>query len=196
MLLDGRRIRPRRPRQALRAGIAFVPEDRRVAGLALQHSVHANAVLSIVSRLAVAGVVPRVRETRAVRRLVADLKIKLGSVRDHVGALSGGNQQKVVVGRALLTEPRLLLLDEPTRGVDIGAKAEIYQLLAEAAGRGVGVLLASSELAELVGVCDRVVILRDGRSERELDTHAVSEAELLAASMGTGEAAELVEQVR
>jgi ribose transport system ATP-binding protein len=155
--------------------------------------VQSNTVLSIVERLATLGVLQPGRERDAVRRTVRDLKIKLGSVRDAVGTLSGGNQQKVVFGRALLTEPQLLLLDEPTRGVDIGAKAEIYQLLGQAAGEGIGVLLASSELAELVGVCDRVIVLRAGRSVRELDTSDMTEAELLAAAMGEGAAAATVE---
>jgi ribose transport system ATP-binding protein len=185
----GRPVRPRGPRQALGLGIAFVPEDRRIAGLAIDHSVLANTVLSIVDRIAAAGVVPRARETGAVRRIVDELKVKLGSVNDPVGTLSGGNQQKVVFGRMLLTEPTLLLLDEPTRGVDVGAKAEIYALLGRAAEQGIGVLMASSELAELVGVCDRVVVLSGGRSVRELDTSHAGEADLLAASMGEGSTA-------
>ena len=179
----GRPVRPRGPRSALRMGIAFVPEDRRIAGLATDHSVLANTVLSIVDRLAAFGLVRRAKEMSATRRIVDELKVKLGSARDPVGTLSGGNQQKVVFGRMLLTEPVLLLLDDPTRGVDVGAKAEIYQLLGRAAGQGMGILLASSELAELIGVCDRVVVLAGGRSVRELDTHQVSEADLLAASM-------------
>jgi ribose transport system ATP-binding protein len=186
IVFRGRRIRPRNPRRALALGMAFVPEDRRVAGLALDHSVLANTILSIVDRITSVGVVPRARETGAVRKVVADLKVKLGSVHDPVGTLSGGNQQKVVFGRMLLTEPVLLLLDEPTRGVDIGAKAEIYALLGQAAGQGIGVLLASSEPAELVGVCDRVVVLSGGRGVRELDTSHAGEADLLAASMGAG----------
>jgi ribose transport system ATP-binding protein len=185
----GRPVRPRSPRQALGLGIAFVPEDRRIAGLAIDHSVLANTVLSIVDRIAAAGVVPRARETGAVARIVDELKVKLGSVNDAVGTLSGGNQQKVVFGRMLLTEPTLLLLDEPTRGVDVGAKAEIYALLGRAAEQGIGVLLASSEPAELVGVCDRVVVLSGGRSVRELDTSHAGEADLLAASMGEGSTA-------
>ncbi|RZS43290.1 monosaccharide ABC transporter ATP-binding protein (CUT2 family) [Herbihabitans rhizosphaerae] len=184
--LRGKRIRPRGARRALRMGMAFVPEDRRIAGLALEHSVLANTVLSIVDRLAVAGAVPRGRERDAAQRSVEELGVKLGSINDPVGSLSGGNQQKVVLGRGMLTDPVLLLLDEPTRGVDVGAKAEIYRLLGEAAKRGVGVLFASSELAELVGVCDRVIVLRDGRSVRELNTSEVGEADLLAASMGEG----------
>jgi ribose transport system ATP-binding protein len=185
----GRPVRPRSPRQALGLGMALVPEDRRIAGLAIDHSVLANTVLSIVDRIAAAGVVPRARETSAVRRIVGELKVKLGSIGDAVGTLSGGNQQKVVFGRMLLTEPALLLLDEPTRGVDVGAKAEIYALLGRAAEQGIGVLLASSELAELVGVCDRVVVLSGGRSVRELDTRHAGEADLLAASMGEGSTA-------
>ena len=189
ILFRGRRFRPRGPRRSLAAGMAFVPEDRRVAGLAIEHSVLANTVLSIVDRIAAVGIVPRAKETGAVKRIVGELKVKLGSINDPVGTLSGGNQQKVVFGRMLLTEPALLLLDEPTRGVDVGAKAEIYQLLGKAARQGIGVLLASSELAELVGVCDRVVVLSGGRSVRELDTRQTTEADLLAASMGEGNAA-------
>ncbi|MDQ3786704.1 MAG: ATP-binding cassette domain-containing protein, partial [Actinomycetota bacterium] len=193
ILFRGKPFRPRGARQSLRAGMALVPEDRRIAGLSLEHSVTANTVLSIVDRISSAGFVPRARENGAVRRIVDELKVKLGSIGDAVGTLSGGNQQKVVFGRMLLTEPVLLLLDEPTRGVDVGAKAEIYQLLGEAAQQGIGVLLASSELAELVGVCDRVVVLSGGRSVRELDTREVGEADLLAASMGEGSAALAVE---
>ncbi|HWN32060.1 MAG TPA: sugar ABC transporter ATP-binding protein [Pseudonocardia sp.] len=185
VLLAGRSIRPSDPRRALRLGMAFVPEDRRVAGLALEHSVLTNTVLSVVARIAKLGVVSRATEQSLTRRITERLSVKLASVHSPVGALSGGNQQKVVLGRGLLTEPKLLLLDDPTRGVDVGAKAEIYQLLGEIARQGVGVLLASSEPAELVGVCDRVVVLSDGRSVRELDTARVSEAELLAAAIGT-----------
>jgi ribose transport system ATP-binding protein len=192
VLLHGKEIRPRSPRRALKLGIAFVPEDRRVSGLALEHSVLANTVLSIVDRIARLGWVPRRREQAVARASTQELGVKLASLRHPVGALSGGNQQKVVLGRSLLTEPALLLLDEPTRGVDVGAKAEIYRLLGEAASRGVGVLLASSEPAELVGVCHRVVVLHGGRSVRELDTAEVSEADLLAAAMGQGTLEDLV----
>ncbi|MEU6131624.1 sugar ABC transporter ATP-binding protein [Saccharopolyspora sp. NPDC047091] len=182
--LGGEQVRPRGPRDALRRGIAFVPEDRRASGLVLGHSVRANTVLSVVDRLGVGGLVRGRAEVAATERSVDRLKVKLGRIADPVGTLSGGNQQKVVFGRMLLTEPRLLLLDEPTRGVDIGAKAEIYELLGEIAARGIGVLLASSELPELTGVCHRVVVLRHGRSVAEFDTTRAGEAELLAAAMG------------
>jgi ribose transport system ATP-binding protein len=124
---------------------------------------------------------------RAASIKMADrLRLKFGRLQDEVGTLSGGNQQKVVFGRMLLTEPRLLLLDEPTRGVDVGAKAEIYRLLGELAGQGLGVLLASSELPELIGVCDRVVVLRDGRDVASFSTADSGEGDLLAAAMGQG----------
>ena len=187
MRLRGEVVRPRGPRQAVRLGLALVPEDRRISGLALTHSVRANTVLSIVDKLARMGFVTRKRETETASGVVREFKIKLGSLGDPVATLSGGNQQKVLLGRALLTEPALLLLDEPTRGVDVGAKAEIYQLLSAAADRGVGILLASSEPAELVGICDRVIVLHGGRSTREVDTRGAGEAELLAAAMGATE---------
>jgi ribose transport system ATP-binding protein len=182
--LNDKEFRPNGPRQAMKRGVAFVPEDRRIDGLTLDHSVLANTVLSIVGKLARGGLVTQARERRAVSGIAAQLRVKLTSFNDPVGSLSGGNQQKVVLGRGLLTEPSLLLLDEPTRGVDVGAKAEIYRLLGETASRGVGVLLASSEPAELVGICDRVIVLRDGKSVRELNTSEAGHADLLAAAMG------------
>jgi ribose transport system ATP-binding protein len=129
-------------------------------------------------------VIARRMERAASVRMADRLRLKFGRLQDEVGTLSGGNQQKVVFGRMLLTEPKLLLLDEPTRGVDVGAKAEIYRLLGELAGQGIGVLLASSELPELVGVCDRVVVLRDGRDVASFSTAESSEGVLLAAAMG------------
>jgi ribose transport system ATP-binding protein len=130
------------------------------------------------------GVIARRLERAASVRMADRLRLKFGRLQDDVGTLSGGNQQKVVFGRMLLTEPKLLLLDEPTRGVDVGAKAEIYRLLGELAGQGLGVLLASSELPELLGVCDRVVVLRDGRDVASFRTAESGEGDLLAAAMG------------
>ncbi|GAB3284320.1 sugar ABC transporter ATP-binding protein [Parasphingorhabdus pacifica] len=183
-LLDGQPVRPGGPRAALKQGVGFVPEDRASSGLVLQHSVLANTVLSVLGRLGAGGWIRRRSELRATEESVQRLKVKLAGPLEPVATLSGGNQQKVVFGRMLLTEPRLLLLDDPTRGVDIGAKAEIYQLLAEIAERGIGILLASSELPELIGVCHRVVVLRAGRSVAEFDATRVGEAELLTAAMG------------
>ncbi|MQA13404.1 MAG: ATP-binding cassette domain-containing protein [Pseudonocardiaceae bacterium] len=184
VVLGGTAATPHGARQALRRGIAFVPEDRRLAGLVLFHSVLANTVIASLGALGRLGFVSARREWRAAQDSAARLGIKAAAISDAVGTLSGGNQQKVVLGRVLRTQPRVLLLDEPTRGVDVGAKAEIYQLLGELAGQGLGVLLTSSELPELIGVCDRVVVLRDGRSVAEFDTEQAGEADVLAAAMG------------
>jgi ribose transport system ATP-binding protein len=152
--------------------------------LVLFHSILANTVVSSLPAYGRLGVIARRMERAASVRMTDRLRLKFGRLQDDVGTLSGGNQQKVVFGRMLLTEPRLLLLDEPTRGVDVGAKSEIYRLLGELAGQGIGVLLASSELPELVGVCDRVVVLRDGRDVASFSTAESSEGDLLAAAMG------------
>jgi ribose transport system ATP-binding protein len=184
IVLQGKEIQPRSPRHALRHGIGFVPEDRRVSGLVLFHSILANTVVSSLPAYGRLGVIARRMERQASVKVADRLRLKFGRLQDEVGTLSGGNQQKVVFGRMLLTQPRLLLLDEPTRGVDVGAKAEIYRLLGELAGQGLGVLLASSELPELVGVCDRVVVLRDGRDVATFSTADSGEGDLLAAAMG------------
>ncbi|WP_427884725.1 sugar ABC transporter ATP-binding protein [Kribbella sp. GL6] len=186
IVLQGKPIRPRSPRQALAHGIGFVPEDRRASGLVLFHSILANTVVSSLPAYGRLGVVARRLERTASASMADRLRLKFGRMQDEVGTLSGGNQQKVVFGRMLLTEPKLLLLDEPTRGVDVGAKAEIYRLLGELAAQGIGVLLASSELPELVGVCDRVVVLRDGRDVASFSTAHSGEGDLLAAAMGQG----------
>jgi ribose transport system ATP-binding protein len=119
-----------------------------------------------------------------VREQIAALAIRTPSATVPVGTLSGGNQQKVVFARQLLAQPRLLLLDEPTRGIDIGAKAEVYRLLQRLAGEGIGILFASSELPELLGVCDRIVVLRRGRVVADLPRRRADQAAVLAAAMG------------
>ncbi|SDS98765.1 sugar ABC transporter ATP-binding protein [Microlunatus soli] len=181
--LSGRRFRPRRPKRSLRAGVAMVPEDRRGAGLVLQHSVAHNLTLSVLSSISAAGVVRSAAERRLVDSQIDAMGIRAATPRVAVGTLSGGNQQKVVFGRQLLARPRLLMLDEPTRGVDIGAKAEIYRLLSDLAADGTAVLMASSELPELVGVCDRIVVLRRGRVVAELAGDTTQDT-ILAAAMG------------
>jgi ribose transport system ATP-binding protein len=183
--LAGRPYAPAGPRSALARGVGFVPEDRRGAGLQLEHSVGHNIALTALRSLCTAGVVRARRERRSVREQIAALAIRTPSPAVPVGTLSGGNQQKVVFARQLLARPRLLLLDEPTRGIDIGAKAELYRLLQRLAGEGIGILFASSELPELLGVCDRIVVLRRGRVVADLPRHRADQAAVLAAAMGT-----------
>ncbi|MGH3357408.1 MAG: sugar ABC transporter ATP-binding protein [Nocardioidaceae bacterium] len=182
--MDGRPVRLSSPRAAIRAGIGLVPEDRRASGLVAQESVGANVVLTALTDLATGGIRRRATEAHAIKRAVDSLRIKAASTAVRVGTLSGGNQQKVVFARQLLNEPKVLLLDEPTRGVDIGAKSEIYRLLTKLAADGVTVVVASSELPELLGICHRIAVLRRGRIVSILDAgQATSETVLAAASL-------------
>ena len=175
-------------RAARRAGISYVTDDRRGTGLILNHTVGQNAVMSTLKRVTPFGLVSRALERRQVKRALEDYDVRPRRPEAKVVNLSGGNQQKVVFAKELMSEPGLLLLDEPTRGVDVGAKAEIYRRLRGLADKGLGVLVASSELPELIGLCDRIIVMRAGRTIHEFgpgpDEDAVrriSEAEDLAA---------------
>lgn len=180
--LAGQPHRPTSSRDAITAGIGFVSEDRKGSGLALGQSLRWNMTLAALARFCRGGLVQRARERHAVTEMIDDLKLKTSGQTVEVATLSGGNQQKVVFGRQLLISPKLLLLDEPTRGVDIGAKAEIYRLLASLSDKGIGILMASSELPELLGVCHRIVVLREGRVAADFDSSSTSEEEVLEAA--------------
>jgi ribose transport system ATP-binding protein len=169
-------------RAARRAGVAFVTDDRRGGGLMLRMSVGRNLVMSIIRRVTPFGFVSAARETQAADRSFAQFDIRPRDAGIAAGALSGGNQQKVVLAKEVLGQPLLLLLDEPTRGVDVGAKGEIYARLRELADEGLGILVASSEMPELLGLCDRIVVLRGGRTIAEFDGGVDEETVLSAAS--------------
>nr|WP_251364364.1 MULTISPECIES: sugar ABC transporter ATP-binding protein [unclassified Leucobacter] len=176
--IDGEPTRIRAARQAVRRGIALVTEDRKRTGLALNQSILDNALLAIRS------VFPgRTRQTRAAMPgMFTSLEVISQGVGQEVQALSGGNQQKVVLAKWLATEPRVVLLDEPTRGIDVGAKVAVYQLIRELAKRGVAILLISSELPEVIGMADRIVVMRDGRIAGELPAGSTEEAVLACAT--------------
>src|SRR5205823_2129498 len=173
---------------ARRAGLALVTDDRRGSGLMLRQTTGRNIVMSVLRRISPLGFMSRSAEADAVGRAIRQFGIRPPRGDLVVGNLSGGNQQKVVFAKELLSGPRLLLLDEPTRGVDVGAKAEIYQRLRGLAEQGLGVLVASSELPELIGLCDRIVVMRHGRSIAEFAGDS-DEAELLATANGQFEEA-------
>lgn len=185
MSLAGASLAPRSPAQALRAGIGYVPEERRSDGLLLNKSIAFNLSLANLRKVQVSPVVPLV-SGRKRRSLTEDtiraLSIKADGPNQHVGSLSGGNQQKVVIGRWLARRPKVLILDEPTRGVDVGARAEIHRMIRELATEGMAVLVISSEPDELPDLCDRVLVMAEGRIVRELRGHAVTRAEIVAAS--------------
>ncbi|MFV0491023.1 MAG: sugar ABC transporter ATP-binding protein [Pseudorhodobacter sp.] len=167
--VDGHEVAIRSPRDALDAGIAYLTEDRKLLGLMMDMSVSENVNLGVIERDARPGGIlnpPKARKRTA--EAVQAMGIRTSSPDAPVGGLSGGNQQKALLSRLLETQPRVLLLDEPTRGVDIGAKSEIYRLIDQLARDGVGVAVISSELPEIVGICDRVIVMREGHIVGEL----------------------------
>jgi len=168
---------------ARRAGLAFVTDDRRGAGLMLRMSVGLNLVMSVIRRISPNGLLSARRQDDAIRSSFGQFDIRPKNPAIPVGALSGGNQQKVVLAKEVLGSPQLLLLDEPTRGVDVGAKGEIYARLRKLASEGLGILVASSEMPELIGLCDRIVVLRNGSSVAEFSGGA-DEHQILAAANG------------
>ncbi|OLV18991.1 sugar ABC transporter ATP-binding protein [Deinococcus marmoris] len=185
--LDGQPAHFRTPAEAIRAGLGFCSEDRKAEGIIPELSVRENLTLAILPRLARAGVVDTARQSEIVDRFVAQLGIKTSNPDQPIRELSGGNQQKVLLARWLATDPRLLILDEPTRGIDVGAKAEIQRLIGELAQDGLGVLMISSELEELIEGCHEVTVLHDGHSVARLSGDRITEPELLhAMAQGAG----------
>lgn len=181
--INGAKVRLESISAARDAGIAFVTDDRRGSGLMLRMSVGLNLVMSVIRRISPGWFLSSSRAVEAVETSFGQFDIRPRNPDIAVGALSGGNQQKVVLAKEILGNPKLLLLDEPTRGVDVGAKGEIYARLRALASQGLGILVASSEMPELVGLCDRIVVLREGRSVAEF-AHGVDEHAILKAANG------------
>jgi ribose transport system ATP-binding protein len=182
--LAGEEVRFSHPRQAMRRGLAFVPGDRGGEGLLPIRSILENLLLPSWSRY---GTVLNVRRARQDSEEASrDLGIRMGSLDDPVSSLSGGNAQKVVLGKWLLRDPKVLLLDDPTKGVDVGAKGEFYKILSDLRERGVAILLHSSDDEELLGLCDRVLVMRDGEVRRELSGADLNKPTLVSASVGAG----------
>ena len=189
MMLDGRPLSRRGPREALRRGLVLVSEDRKRYGLILPRSCGFNLSLAVIGQLAPTGVIDDGREFALNRDLFDSLRVKAPSLETVVGTLSGGNQQKIVLGKALMTEPKVILLDEPTRGIDVGAKLEVYELINKLTAAGKAVVLVSSELPELMGMSDRILMLQEGRMAGEFDARTATQEQLLAAAMGQTETA-------
>jgi erythritol transport system ATP-binding protein len=180
--LDGEPIERTTIAQRIAMGVALVPEDRQRDGLVQGMSVGQNMTLASLLRYVRSLWVSRERETDAIERMMRDVTVKASGPQAPIGSLSGGNQQKVVLCKALLTEPRVLLLDEPTRGIDVGAKAEIFELMTNQAKRGLGVLFATSELEEALHVPDRLLVMSKGRIVREFRRGTATREEIMAAS--------------
>ncbi|MGF6181681.1 D-xylose transport system ATP-binding protein [Massilia sp. UYP32] len=182
--LDGRQVDTSDPLKAIRAGFALVPEDRKHHGIVRDLSVGENITLSVLQRYAHLSRIDDGEEASAIGGQIARLALKTASPALPITALSGGNQQKAVLARMLLTGPKVLILDEPTRGVDVGAKFEIYRLMLELAAQGIAIVMVSSELAEVLGVSDRVLVLQEGRLRGDFLNDGLSQETVLAAALG------------
>ncbi len=188
IVLNGKPVSFTGPRDAIDAGLVYLTEDRKAQGLFLDMAVADNITLGVIGRDAAGGVVlNRAKGRRRAAAAIKALSIRVASPLIEIGALSGGNQQKALLSRLLETEPKVLILDEPTRGVDIGAKSEIYRIIDQLAQTGVGVLVISSELPEVIGICDRVVVMREGHIMGEVGGEtgvAVTQESIMALATG------------
>ena len=183
--VGGRALRPGSPSLAMAAGLALVPEDRRAQGLVMQMSIERNIGLSGLADTSTAGLMSRRGERDRALDWATRLRVKYARLGDLVGTLSGGNQQKVVLAKWLATNPSVLIVDEPTRGIDVGTKAEVHRLLSRLAADGVAVLMISSDLPEILGMADRVLVMHEGRISAEIPRAEATEQSVMAAATGT-----------
>jgi rhamnose transport system ATP-binding protein len=184
VVLNDRRLPPGSPSAAMAAGVALVPEDRRQQGLVMDFSIERNIALASLHTVQRGGLIPRGAERRFARDWALRLQLKYGRLANPVWTLSGGNQQKAVLAKWLARKPSLLIVDEPTRGIDVGTKAEVHRLLSELASQGVAVLMISSELPEVQGMADRIVVLFEGRVIREFTRAQATEEAIMQAATG------------
>jgi ribose transport system ATP-binding protein len=188
VLIDGKKCALSCPNDAKHGnvGMALIPEDRKTEGLMLPMSVRDNLSMASLGRLSKGGLVDRNAETRAIDEMIKLLAIKTDGTAVPVGTLSGGNQQKIVIAKWLMTKPKVILLNDPTRGIDVGTKAEIYQLLRKLADQGAAILFYSTDYDELVGCCDRVLVLYDGAVQRVLAGAEITERALVSSALNLG----------
>ena len=179
VLVDGKPLQPGSPEQAVRAGLGLLTEDRKELGLLASLSIRENVTIADLSAITRLGVISRKQEASLVNNLVPRLRLKYHSIEQPISSLSGGNQQKVLLSRWLATKAKVLLLDEPTKGVDVGAKADIYTIIGDLAAQGLGIVVVSSYLPELLGICDRVIVLHDFGVTGELPIEEATEEEVL-----------------
>lgn len=181
VLVRNELLKPLSPRASMAAGLAFVPEDRRKQGLVMELNVSRNLTLTLRRKLSRFGLLTNQSEGQATQEWAKKLQIKVGS---PISTLSGGNQQKVVLGKWLATGPSVLIIDEPTRGIDVGTKSEVHRLISELAGTGLAVLMISSELPEILGMSDRVLVMHEGRITAELSRNDATEESVMTAATG------------
>ena len=185
LYLAGQKIRIHSPHQAIGKGIALIPENRKEQGLVLDKSIRQNITLCCIPQISKPrGIISRKKETALAAKMIERLSVKAGNPANPVKSLSGGNQQKVVIAKWLTTGAQVLIMDEPTRGVDVGAKVEIYHIMNELAAQGVGILMISSELNEVIGMCDRVMVIDNGHKQGELTKEDISEKSIMRLVVG------------
>jgi rhamnose transport system ATP-binding protein len=187
VFMQGREIAVRNPRQMLGAGIAYLPEARDLEGLISELPILKNIVLPSIRKIATAGVVSKRREEAIGKRYSASLQIKAANLEDSVSSLSGGNRQKVVISKWLAIDPMVLILDEPTHGIDVGTKAQVHQMMFELADRGIGILMISSDLPEVLRMSDRILVISDGRLAAEFSREEANPVDIMIAA-ATGKA--------
>ena len=182
--VQGRQVHPQSPREAVDAGIALITEDRQRTGLALELPIRANITMANLGAVSRLGIVRQAEEKTVSERFREKLKIRAASVEQYAGRLSGGNQQKVVIAKWLYRDTKIVLFDEPTRGIDVGAKAEVFALMDEMAREGKAILMVSSELPELLQVADRILVMRGGKITAELPRATTQEEIMHHAAVG------------
>lgn len=185
IFLQGKKLHIHSPQHALAHGIALVPEDRKLQGVFLQMTIKSNANVSILPRISKFGFVSRKAETETAARYIESLRIRTPGMMQKAGNLSGGNQQKVALAKALATQAKVLILDEPTRGIDVGAKMEIYQLMRDLSAQGMAIIMISSEMDELLGMSDRIIVMSEGRMAGQLHKEEFNQERIL--NMASGE---------
>jgi ribose transport system ATP-binding protein len=181
--VDGQRLSFRNPSEAINSGIALVPEDRKKDGLVLGMDVRSNISLTVLDLLETAGIINTKKENELADKYIKDLRIKTSSKKQLAKNLSGGNQQKIVISKWLATQPKILLLDEPTRGIDVNAKNEIYKLITSLAQKGLGIILVSSELPEILAISNRVIVMSEGLITAEIPISEAKEENILKAAI-------------
>jgi rhamnose transport system ATP-binding protein len=186
--VNGAEVAVRNARQMLGLGVAYLPEDRDGQGLVTQFSIADNVTLPIVGRLARFGFLQPRREKEVARRTASELQVKMSSLDQLVAALSGGNRQKVVLGKWLATEPTVLILDEPTHGIDVGTKAQVHELIAQLARNGLGILVISSDLPEVLAISHRILVIAEGFLTAEFRGGEVDQERVMLAATGLREA--------
>ncbi len=185
--VNGKVVHNRHPRFALRNKMAFITEDRKLYGLSLMHNIRQNAVLSNLCQYSAnaLGVVSGREERKGTDRMIKALNIKAPSQETRVESLSGGNQQKVVISKWLLTEPDIMIMDEPTRGIDVGAKSEIYKIMSDMASQGKAIIMISSEMPELLGMCDRIMVMCEGKERGVFSREEFDQVKMMTCATGT-----------